>query len=118
MVSDALLLSSPNPTTRVEGCGGQMEISWGEEAVYCVHRVQLLICLEPKLSLPSPQGQGWKVLGPLIFQSLGPDVLSTSGRTEAEVLLPVPKQEPRGPDPVTLPPFPDMTFYQALVISE
>lgn len=57
--------------------GEQMELSWGEEGVYCVHRVQLLIWLEPKSSLPSPQGQGWHVLGPLIFKSLGLDVLST-----------------------------------------
>lgn len=93
--------------------------------MHSVRGVQLFVSLEPKSSLAflfstsllSPQEQGWKVLGPLIFKSLGPDVLSTSGRTEEEGHLPAPKQEPRGPEAVTHGLSPDMPFYRAQVDS-
>lgn len=59
------------------------------------HGIQLLVCLEPTSSLfhkpVLTTGAGMEGSRALIFKSLGPDVLSASGRIEEEVLDPVPE---------------------------
>jgi len=72
-----------------------------------------LVFLFP-IRLPSPSKKGWKVLWPLIFKSLGPDV---PGQRKKSSFIHQSKS-PLGPEPVTLPHFPGIPFCGALVISE